>query len=163
MTEKLPPAVKDRLESAYVPDVEVELVETSPKIDLSDRRVRHYLVMVPDGEQPELYTFSKPADLAEFLHKHHNDDIYAFSITGILQPFTHGPVRFIQFMDGTYFELSPRCQPAEKPSPAPPLQEDFFLGPPELVFVPAPVKKAKAAKPDKEGFDDEDNAEGAAV
>lgn len=126
-----------------------------------DNQQRYLLLECPSGEFPKLRSFRTPEKLVARLAKLAGQDVVAYIFFGVHLPFTVGPQRYLHLPDGQHLlaiPFPPGALPetVEAATVAMELQDDHFLGPPELAqtyYQPADSEEGEeggtaAAQPD---------------
>lgn len=119
---------------------------SAPPDPLPDLPCRYGLVEAPDGEMPSLRLFRTPEALAARVAELDGRDVAVWAFFGVPVPLTVGPARHLLLPDGRAARVPafPGDPPAVVDS-APPgaaLQEDGFLGPPDLLVGGPPGAEA---------------------
>jgi hypothetical protein len=116
------------------------MAASPPSYQQADARLaRPCLVEAPDGDWPLLRQFHSLEDLVRRLGQLEGEDVVAWAFFGIPLPFTRGPQRYLALPDGVraitvpLYEGGPiRAVPLQDVLDTLGVQEDGFLGPPEL-------------------------------
>lgn len=94
---------------------------------------RHCLIICPDGGTPVLQQVINPLSLAARLQELDGDDVYAFPFFGIPCPISKEPGRVVLLPDDTALPFDAEHAPDLEDEDVD-IQEDFYLGPEELVI-----------------------------
>lgn len=133
----------------------------SPPVNADMGEVLFGLVECRDGEYPLMRIFRRAEDLARHLGTLEGEDVAVWAYYGIAMPFTAGPMRYLYLPDNQHALTVPTYEggPVRKVRTdilSLAMQEDGFLGPPELAEIhgvtslPDAVKKVKPKpSPDK--------------
>lgn len=146
---RLSPAARKACEDQSIDDDESDWPD--------EREPAYCLVICPDGEVPTLQTFHTPEELAERMRHYSDSDVYAFPFIGIPLPFTEAPARVMFLPDDTAVavnaEGSVAVAAADDSVKDVILQDDWFLGAPELHLVTARAAEKPAEEADEESED----------
>jgi hypothetical protein len=106
-----------------------------------ERKPAFCIVVCPDGEIPQLHTCHSAEEVAERMKALLDDDAYAFPFLGIPLPFTEAPSRVLFLPDDTAVPINAEgraaIDAAEDHAEDIILQDDFYVGPPELKLITA--------------------------
>lgn len=152
----LSPAIQQQIEADVPPPDKVE-----PDVNAA----RYCIIEGPDGEFPHLHGYSTPKACAERLRELEGKDTVVHVVYGIPLRITVGPQRYLLLPDGQQAIQVPMIPngPAKLLDASliedMEIQEDGFLGPPELIDTPQEKRKPKNKKKAKRGKDDDDEEE----
>jgi hypothetical protein len=111
------------------------------------RKPGHLLFEFPEGDAPTVRIFRSAEAMLHRMKANVGNDVHCYSVYGVLQYFSEGPDWIIFLHDDTAFRFHPRVvQVDEQPGPLK-IQEDGFLGGPELVLNSRVVTHESAPPP----------------
>jgi hypothetical protein len=136
------------------PDAQATLIDQVEFDDDDDwpeeRKPAFCMVVCLDGEVPTLETFHTAEELAERMQGLVSEDAYVFPFLGIPLPFTEAPTRVLFLPDDTAVAINAEGRAAIDAAADHAedilLQEDYFLGPPELRVILSRTEPEKTAE-----------------
>lgn len=159
-------SLSERTQRQFDDDVAASTVEP---IEPDVGAAKYCTIESPDGEFGVLRGFKTPEEVAIHLGKLEGKDTTVHVVYGIPMRFTAGPQRYLMLPDGQQAIMIPTYPGGPTKVVEANLledlevQEDGFVGPPELVNTPEmpekEPKKKKGKKQAKYGPDDEDDDE----
>lgn len=114
----------------------------------------YYLVECEEGELPRLNKFKTPRAVAERLQKLADRDMAAIAFYGHFLPFSTGPIRYLFTAQGWAWSIPPVGAIQEVPlyPDDVALQEDFYLGPIEMVVSTRRHDETEEVEEEEEDF-----------
>jgi len=133
---RLTPQTVEAVSSAFTPE-EVPAEPHADEPEFEAIGYRFCLVESPEGDYPRIRLFNDAIGLAKRLASLEGQEIAAWPFYGLPMSFTKGPIRHLLLPDGTALTI-PALKGQEPevvttPTDVSDMQEDGFLGPPELV------------------------------
>ena len=139
-------------------------------VELNEKLARYCLIECPDGDWSMIRMFKSPEGLARRIGQLEGEDTVVWAVFGIPLRITKGPQRYLLLPDGQtaltvpVIEGGPVKQVDADLLDSLELQDDGYIGPPELAHAHAITRQKKSSPPalakgKKKAKDDDDNEE----